>query len=208
MNAPVEFLPPDGAVEYFRVKAPAEYATVSAVTVETGDGELMLPYYSEFGVIKILRKSGYFYIYFGSAVPEYSKGKIYFAQLITSDLSDGADKSDRVIYYGYVQDSSLQSVTGVTEAMLTAGSMKSVKADSLEKTSLGIVPAGAFAIVVCPEGMTATKDNGFGGKVAFSENNAMSGTGANGVRITIAGKNYKIYGELKLNTAEVFCYVD
>ena len=212
VNAPVEFLPPDGAVEYLQVRSPAEYATVSAVTVETGEGELTLPYYSEFGVKKILRKNGNFYLYFGTAVPEYSKGKIYFAQLITSDKSDGSDgsdeESDKMIYYGYLQNSSLQSVAGVTEAMLTAGTMKSVKASSLGKTSLGTVPAGAFAVVVCPVGMTATKDDGFGGKVRFSEDNAQKGTGSNGASLTVSGEPYKIYGELKLNRAEVFVYVD
>ena len=211
VNTPVEFDPPSGTAEYLQVKSPAEYATVSAVTVETADGELTLPYWSEFGVKKILRKNGSFYFYFGTAVPEYTKGKIYFAQLITSDksdVSDPSDESDSVIYYGYVQDSSLQSVAGVTEAMLTAGTMKSVKADSLGKTSLGSVPAGAFAVVACPAGMTATKDDGFGGKVPFTEDNAQIGTGANGASLTVGGKDYRIYGELKLNRAEVFVYVD
>ena len=69
--------------------------------------------------------------------------------------------------------------------------MKSVKADSLGKTSLGTVPAGAFAVVACPAGMTATKDDGFGGKVPFTEGNAQAGTGANGASLTVGGNLFR-----------------
>ncbi len=85
MLKPLDFKakgPEDENKEYIFVDL-AEYsaATISAVCIDTDDGELMLPYYSAFGVRKIIRDADHkVYIYFGSECPEYKTGRIYFSQ--------------------------------------------------------------------------------------------------------------------------------
>jgi hypothetical protein len=115
------------------------------------------------------------------------------------------------MYYGYIQSAGLNSVTAVTveilEAAIKAGTMIKSDAKVLTKTSLGIVPAGAFVTVIVPEKYNVSKDNGFGGIVDFAENNGQSGTGANGSEITLANVKYKVYGEFKLTNSEVSIYV-
>ncbi len=57
------------------------YAHIAQVTIDTQDGELVLPYNSAAGVEKIIRASnGDIKIYFGSLVPEFETGRIYWAQ--------------------------------------------------------------------------------------------------------------------------------
>lgn len=78
---PLEFSAPNQAAQYFSfdiTRYPA--ATIACVCIDTADGEVRLPYDSALGVKKIIRKDGKFYIYFGSLVPEYQTGRIYFAQ--------------------------------------------------------------------------------------------------------------------------------
>ncbi len=80
--APMEFYHPSGSETVLTVPA-SQYpaATIAAVCIDTSDGELHLPYGSVTGVSRIVRKSsGNFEITFGAYVPEYSTGRIYFAQ--------------------------------------------------------------------------------------------------------------------------------
>lgn len=62
--------------------------------------------------------------------------------------------------------------------------------------SLGNVPQGSYIVVAVPAlyNYVVTKDNGFGGKVAFDE----SIIGANGIDIKFEGIAYRIYGEFVL----------
>ena len=57
-------------------------ATIAAVCIDTPDGELRLPYASARGILSIVtnRTAKTTRITFGASVPEYSTGRIYFAQ--------------------------------------------------------------------------------------------------------------------------------
>lgn len=187
-------------------------AWLAAVTIDTADGELQL-FPGTTGLKRVLRdKDGMLKIWFGSAVPAYETGKLYFTQFLgladtggTPDIEtpDPEDPgSDVEIRYGYLTDPSLTSVTQITAAHLEQ--LSSVTAAALGKTSLGVVPAGYWPVVVVPEGYAAYKDDGLGGMVPFSIDNGAANTGANGVTISGVGK---VYGEFKLASAEIFFYV-
>ena len=78
---------------------------------------------------------------------------------------------------------------------------------TLGKTSLGLessTETGDYIVVVVPPEYTVKKDNGFGDKVIFNEDDA----GANGINITIDGNEYKLFGEILLAPAEIFIYID
>lgn len=78
---------------------------------------------------------------------------------------------------------------------------------TLGKTSLGLessTETGDYIVVVVPPEYTVKKDNGFGDKVIFNEDDA----GTNGINITIDGNEYKLFGEILLAPAEIFIYID
>ena len=180
-------------------------AWLAAVTIDTEDGELqLLP--GTTGIKRVLRdKDGMLKIWFGAAVPAYETGKLYFTQFLgLADTGSTPDipAPDVEIRYGYLTDPSLTSVAQITPAHLTQ--LTKVTAASLDKTSLGIVPAGSWPVVVVPEGYAAYKDDGLGGLAPFALDNGMTGTGANGITIDGVGQ---VYGEFKLADAEIFIYV-
>ena len=214
---PVVLTAPSENMAYFTFPCVLPNSVITAVAIDTDDGELLLPYYSEFGVRKILRKDNKWFVYFGSAVPKFETGRIYLSQLLTLEEvnvgeGDIVEIETRNMYFGYIVNDNLKSVKEITSQMITeavaAGTLIEVTAATLAKTSLGIVPAGAFISVIVPESYSASKDDGFGNKTTFSENNGITGTGSNGAAIKLNDSNYKVYGEFKLNNAEVFIYVD
>ena len=82
---PLEFCAPENETDnIFIISTTAQkypYAHIAQVTIDTQDGELVLPYNSAAGVEKIIRASnGDIKIYFGSLVPEFETGRIYWAQ--------------------------------------------------------------------------------------------------------------------------------
>lgn len=82
---PLEFSAPENETDnIFIISTTAQkypYAHIAQVTIDTQDGELVLPYNSAAGVEKIIRASnGDIKIYFGSLVPEFETGRIYWAQ--------------------------------------------------------------------------------------------------------------------------------
>ena len=206
------------------------YASISAVSIMTEDGEEFLPYGSTFGINKILRKDDDLYIYFGSGAlnRSWTKGKIYFNQFVvpeelapiepdTPDTPDTPDEPDEpteknTVYYGYIPDSGLSNINSITYGMLvdavSNGTMREASISSLGKTSIGTPPTGSFVVVLTTGGLVARKDDGFGGKVAFNTMTGNVQTGANGSNITLNGTAYKLYGEFRTNTSEVFIYVD
>ena len=207
---PVAFNPPGEDSEYLRMDLSAyPYATLAQVTVNTSDGEQLLPLGSQYGIRKAIRKNNVLFLYFGSQVPSYTSGKVYFTQMIGGKaITEKPETPIGSIAYGYVISDRIQSVTEITSAMLEQSTIRQVSASALDKTSLGTIPAGAWAVVLVPEGYHATKFDGISGKIPFSENNGMTGTGANGKDFWVEGIKYKIYGEFKLTTAELFFYVD
>ncbi|MBQ9755222.1 MAG: hypothetical protein IJV93_10810 [Lentisphaeria bacterium] len=179
-------------------------AWLAAVTIDTEDGELqLLP--GTTGIKRVLRdKNGMLKIWFGSAVPAYETGKLYFTQFLglTESITPEPEPDTATFYYGVLTDGTITSVTQITAEHLTQ--LTSVTAAGLGKTSLGIVPAGSWPVVVVPEGYAAYKDDGLGGLAPFALDNGMTGTGANGTVIDGVGK---VYGEFKLAAAEIFFYV-
>ena len=204
---PVEFTPPPDTdkVYYFAIPALAD-ATIARVCIDTDEGELILPYYSDLGVRKILKTSEYFYIYFGNSVPKYAKGRVYLTQLVAADKSQGGGGGEVVpiggtMYYGYLPSTStFQSVADITVDMLEEDTIIAADATAVGAISLGVVPAGSFTVVLVPadSGLTVKKDDGFGGKVAFELDNGIAGSGANGATVTLGENTYKVYGEFNL----------
>lgn len=220
---PVEFVPPTANKKYLFFDMSAyPKATVVAVCIDTAAGELMLPYPSPEGITKILKATnGTVYIYFGALVPAYATGRIYLSQMVGLTTAavdpDIPDPVSGSMYYGYITSevaNGITSVTQVTDAILqaaiTAGTMTQADPGTLAKTSIGTVPEGAFIVGLVPvtSSLAVTKFDGIGGKAAFSENNGIEGTGANGTEITVGETAYRVYGEFKLNTAEIYIYID
>ena len=202
--------PPDGA-EYFSFDA-GDYpnSTVAAVTIDTDEGELTLPYYSALGVRKIVRKNGKFLVYLGSQCPEFTTGKIYLTQFLGAAAGSATPGYTGKMYYGYIPQEVLGTtyrVGQITAAMLEDSRSVITEADTgtLDKTSLGTVPAGSLVVVLLPtgNGLVAKKFDGLGGYVEFIENNVESGTGANGAGYSLNGEPYSIYGEYVLAAAEI-----
>lgn len=207
--APVEFEAPADSDNNYLFFSLSDYpnAHITHVVIDTADGELVLPYYSDQGVRKILRKNNIMYIYFGANVPEYSTGRVYLSQMVGTNAV-GEAITTGTMYYGYVQDETMTSVAEITADMLTQATMTSATAGMLEKQSIGVVPAGAWVAVLVPVGYVATKFDGVSDQIAFAENNGAAGTGANGTEIELDGETYKLYGEFQLTSSEKFIYVD
>ena len=190
--------------EYLQINMSAyPNSFLAAVTIDTPEGELQLPQ-STLGIKKVLRTSdGFIRIYFGSSIQPFDTGHLYFTQFLglTGSIAPEPDP-EPVFYYGYITDNTLTSVTQITAAHLEQ--LTSVTATELGKTSLGVVPAGSWPVVIVPEGFIAYKDDGLGGFAQFSTNNGAANTGANGIKLDGIGK---VYGEFKLSSAELFIYV-
>jgi hypothetical protein len=196
------------------------YVMICQVTLDTADGELVLPLWSDFGVKKILfvmeNNARSAKIYLGKQIPSWTRGRIYLSQFVaTEDIKLVTPTAKNKIYYGYIYGSNMASVKGITWDILKQAiadkTMVEIDAKTLPKTSIGTPPAGAFTVVIVPEnGFVATKDNGFGGQTSFIEDTpgGLKGTGANGAEIILNSIKYKVYGEFQLNNAEVSIYVN
>ena len=165
--------------------------SIASIVINTEDGELTLFGGSETGIKKILRKDGYYHIYFGALVPSYETGKIYWAQGL-------AQETPPEIWYGTL--SGLSDVEDVSSL------------DGLTRIASGAVSVstrpGDMTVVLVPAGYHAAKDDGFGSKAPFAEDNGAAGTGANGTPVTIGGVRYKLYGEFNLVTGTTIIYIN
>ncbi len=209
---PIEFTSPDGNKDYLYFSLSAhQAATIAAVCIDTDEGEQRLPYYSAQGIRKIVRTTdGTVRIYFGSQVPAYTTGRIYFAQGYVPNNNSGSDTpswqgNDEVICYGYIpaeDGASLNSVADITQEMIdaavTAGTVTRVEDTSLEEEIT--VPRYGWLFVAVPNdsSFVAKKDDGFGNQIAFAETNGVTGT---------AAANLKFYGEFSLVSATHTIYV-
>lgn len=122
---------------------------------------------------------------------------------------------DEWMYYGYVPyevAGNITKVTQITNAMLEHenSSIVAARPEALAKASLGVVPGGAWVVVLVPAiaGLTACKINDITGKSEFYLDNGATGTGANGAAVTLNNIAYEVYGEFKINTAELFICVE
>lgn len=189
-------------------------AAVMHVEVLTSEGWLTLPYYNEKGVLKILRNNDKVTVYLGTSLPEYTKGRIYFSQLIKATKSESGTPSTPdepevtgKMYYGYVNDGATYKVSQITGDMLTLQTVTEADAGAMQINFTA--PAGAVLFVLVPadSGLTVMQDDGVGGKVPFNEDNGATGTGANGIDLTLNGITYKAYGEFSLVDAETIIYI-
>lgn len=128
---------------------------------------------------------------------------------VTFNFVYGLPKAEvAYIFYGHLVDK-IMSYADITQDMLVSpeNHIVSVAAGKMGKTSVGRMAEGARVVVLIPEdtAFVATKDNGIGGKVKFSE----SIMGANGnYTMTVDGTVYRVYGELLTTEGEMFVYVD
>ena len=210
--APVEFTAPPENTAYFAV-ALTDYpdATVAAVTIDTVDGEFTLPYYSDMGIRKMVKKDGVMYIYFGKNVQTFSTGRIYLTQMVASSGRSVTEVPPVIsgnMYYGYIASDTISSVVQIDAESLDISTLTSVPAEAVGKVDLGNVPAGTFTTVLLPNALKAYKDDGFGGKVPFELNNGIAGSGANGTTVTLGGVEYNVYGEFNLVAGKTFIYIE
>lgn len=112
------------------------------------------------------------------------------------------------IFYGHLVNQ-LTSYADITQEMLVSpeNHIVSVSAAKMGKTSCGVMEEGDKVVVLIPvdTNYEATKDNGFGGQMAFSTQ-IMGSNGEN--IVTIDGVQYRAYGEMMTTEGEMFIYVD
>ena len=211
ISEPIEFSPPSGDAAYFSVDCSnLPHATIANVAIDTDEGELILPYYSEYGVKKIIKKNSRFYVYLGDSVEAFSSGRIYLTQMFLSDTADepGVSVISGNMYYGYIASDTMTSVVQISVEDLAVSTLTNAPAEAVGNVDLGNVPAGTFTVVLLPAGLTAYKDDGFGGKVAFEVDNGVAGSGANGTTVILDGVEYNVYGEFNQVAGETFIYID
>ena len=134
----------------------------------------------------------------GTEEPVDTTPYMYYGRLSFQDVGG----TNSVIPYSQITEAMINK--GVSDGKLTKEAPK-----TMGKTSLGLYNDTAefdYTIVAVPtsKNYTVTKDNGFGGKMAFDEDSA----GANGIDITINNVACKLYGEMLLSQGEMFIYVD
>ena len=112
------------------------------------------------------------------------------------------------MYYGCINDGTTYKVSQITADMLTADTVTEADAGAMQVNVTA--PAGAVLFVLVPadSGLTVMQDDGVGGKVPFDEDNGATGTGANGIDLTLNGTAYKAYGEFSLVDAETIIYIN
>ena len=209
--APVEFDAPTADAAYFYVDCTRfPHATVVNVAIDTEEGELLLPYYSEYGVKKVIKKNSQLYVYLGDSVESFSTGRVYLTQMFLADPADdpGPTVISSNMYYGYIASDAMTSVVQIDAESLDISTLTSVPAEAVGKVDLGNVPAGTFTTVLLPNALKAYKDDGFGGKVPFELNNGIAGSGANGTTVTLGGVEYNVYGEFNLVAGKTIIYIE
>lgn len=112
------------------------------------------------------------------------------------------------IFYGHLVNQ-LTSYADITSDMLVSpdNHIVSVSAGKMGKTSCGMMDEGDKVVVLIPvdTDYTATKDNGFGGQMAF--NTQIMGSNGENV-VTVDGVQYRAYGEMMTTEGEMFIYVN
>lgn len=112
------------------------------------------------------------------------------------------------IFYGHLVNQ-LTSYADITGDMLVSpeNHILSVTSGTMGKTSCGVMEEGDKVVVLIPvdTGYVATKDNGFGGQMAFST--ALLGSNGENI-VTVDGVQYRAYGEMMTTEGEMFIYVN
>jgi len=208
---PIEFTAPESPGSILRISlADCPASTVAAVVIDTEAGELTLPLGEATGVRKIERDraTGVCRIYFGAAAPEFETGRVYLTQFL--GVEEAVPMATVEMIYGYVCDPDVWRLDRLPYADLDAQTVHRVQARALGRTSLGAAPAGSLVFVLLPVdfGLTARKDDGFGGRTGFAADNGGIAIGGNGVPVTIDGTRWLAFGEFQLVGGEQFFYVE
>ena len=125
------------------------------------------------------------------------------------------------MYYGYIVGDTLSSYNKITQDIINTnvalGNLKVSDASSLNKTSIGIVPSGAWMFIAVPQSTQylPTKDNGIGQKVKFDVDDDIEAgnpdkileTNGN-VILNLSNSNYLVFGEYSTIEGERFIYID
>ena len=111
------------------------------------------------------------------------------------------------MYYGCINDGTTYKVSQITADMLTADTVTEADARVLTATVSQTMGGVLFVRIPADAGLTARKDDGVGNKVPFDEDIGATGTGANGIDLTLNGTAYKAYGEFSLIDADTIIYI-
>ena len=114
------------------------------------------------------------------------------------------------MFYGIIDPTEtgvIKSYSDITVDMLNqqTGVKSTVPGERLA-LSMGYVEEGSYIVIAVPTmyDYNVTKDNGFGGKVAFDDDIV----GANGIDVEFNDVDYRIYGEFVLVGGERFIYIE
>lgn len=114
------------------------------------------------------------------------------------------------MFYGIIDPTEtgvIKSYSDITVDMLEqqSGVISTVPGERLA-LSMGYVDEGSYIVIAVPTmyDYNVTKDNGFGGKVAFDDDIV----GANGIDVEFNDIDYRIYGEFVLVGGERFIYIE
>lgn len=114
------------------------------------------------------------------------------------------------MFYGVIDPTEagvIKSYSDITVDMLNQQSgVKSTIPGERVALSMGYVDEGSYIVIAVPTmyDFNVTKDNGFGGKVAFDDDII----GANGIDVEFNDIDYRIYGEFVLVGGERFIYIE
>ena len=114
------------------------------------------------------------------------------------------------MFYGVIDPTEsgvITSYSDITVDMLNqqSGVISTIPGERVA-LSMGYVDEGSYIVIAVPTmyDYNVTKDNGFGGKVAFDDDIV----GANGIDVEFNDVDYRIYGEFVLVGGERFIYID
>ena len=96
----------------------------------------------------------------------------------------------------------------ITAEMLEGDTVTEAAAGAITATLAQTIGGVLFVLIPADAGLTARKDDGVGNKVPFDEDIGATGTGANGIDLTLNGTAYKAYGEFSLIDAETIIYIE
>ena len=115
---PMNFTAPASGVldgERYLYFALSDYpaAWISSVVIDTDKGEQQLPFFHDQGIRQIYKRNGVYYVYFGSNVPAFATGRIYFAQGV---VLNSAASQDRVT--AVTQEADIMNIINPTAGQL------------------------------------------------------------------------------------------
>jgi hypothetical protein len=126
-------------------------------------------------------------------------------------INDKHEVKEGKIFFGHIPyevTGDIMSYADITMDMIRHEKSRviEVNAQVLGRTSIGNVPQECFIFIAVPadSNLVAYKDNGFGGKLPFTEDDF----GCNGINVVYEEAQYLVFGELTLSSGERFIYIN